>query len=159
MFFFTRADNKDESEEQTLERKKQSRQTGNQWVANEQPSSLKTSVREFTKIYGSTTFYSMKGIKANARIRVQQVFDLVLKNMKLKRLGQPQDEVLMVTDLRYKICKANEDPKILKDGLLFRNIFGETRSVKYYQILIPGCMENLEDTQELPKQYLLKREK
>ena len=33
--------------------------------------------------------------------------------------------------------KANEDRIILKDGLLFRKFFGETGSVKYYQILIP----------------------
>ena len=79
----------------------------------------------------------MNGIKANARIRVEQDADLVLKNMKLKILGQPYDEVLMVTDSRYKNYKANEDRIILKDGLLFRKYFGETGSVKYYQILIP----------------------
>ena len=57
--------------------------------------------------------------------------------MKLKILGQPYDEVLMLTDSRYKKYKANEDRIILKDGLLFRKYFGETGSVKYYQILIP----------------------
>ena len=79
----------------------------------------------------------MNGIKANARIRVEQDVDLVLKNMKLKSLGQPYDEVLIMTDSRYKNYKANEDRIILKDGLLYRNYFGETGSVKYYQILIP----------------------
>ena len=59
----------------------------------------------------------MNGIKANARIRVEQDFDLVLKNMKLKILGQPHDEVLMMTDSRYKNYKVNEDRVILKDGL------------------------------------------
>ena len=79
----------------------------------------------------------MNGIKANARIRVEQDVDLVLKNMKLKILGQPYDEVLIMTDSRYKNCKANEDRIILKEGLLVRKFFGETGSVKYYQILIP----------------------
>ena len=78
----------------------------------------------------------MNGIKANARIRVEQDVDLVLKNMQLKILGQPHDEVLMITDSRYKNYKANEDRIVLKDGLLFRKYFGETGSVKYYQILI-----------------------
>ena len=32
------------------------------------------------------------GIKENARIRVKQDADLVLKNLKLKILGQPYDE-------------------------------------------------------------------
>ena len=57
--------------------------------------------------------------------------------MKLKILGQPFDEVLIMTDSRYKIYKANEDRIILKHGLLFRKFFGETGSVKNYQILIP----------------------
>ena len=84
----------------------------------------------------------MNGIKANARIRVDQDVDLVLKNMKLKILDQPLDEVLMMTDSRYKNYKANEDRIILKDGLLFRQYFGETISVKYYQILIPKQLNN-----------------
>ena len=57
--------------------------------------------------------------------------------MKLKFLGQAYDEVLIMTDSRYKNYKSNEDRIILKDGLLFRKYFGETGSVKYYQILIP----------------------
>ena len=60
----------------------------------------------------------------------------MLKNMKLKILGQPYDEVLMITDSRYKNYKANEDRIIFKDGLLFRKNFGETGSVKYYPIRI-----------------------
>ena len=135
--FFTHADDGKESEEQTLERKEQSRQNAKQWAANEESPTLKTSVKEFTKIDGNTTSYSTNGIKANARIRVEQDVDLVLKNMKLKILGQPYDEVLILTDSRYKNYNANEDRIIVKDGLLLRKYFGETGSVKYYKILIP----------------------
>ena len=135
--FFTHADDGKESEEQTLERKEQSRQNAKQWAANEESPAFKTSVKEFTKIDGNTTSYSINGIKATARIRVEQDVDLVLKNMKLKILGQPYDELLIMTDSRYKNYKANEDRIILKDGLLFRKYFGETGSVKYYQLLIP----------------------
>ena len=88
-------------------------------------------MKEFTNIDENTTSYSTNGIKANARIRVEQYVDLVLKNMKLKFLSQPYDEVLIMTDSRYKNYKANEDRKILKDGLLFRKYFGETGAVKY----------------------------
>ena len=135
--FFTQTDNDNESEEQTLERKEQSRQNAKQWTANEESPALKTSVKEFTKMDGNTTSYSINGNKANAKIRVEQDVDLVLKNMKLKILGQPYDEVLIMTDSRYKNYKANEDCIILKDGLLYRKYFGETGSVKYHQILIP----------------------
>ena len=40
----------------------------------------------------------MIGIKANARVRVDQDVDFVLKNMKLKILNQSSEEVLMMTD-------------------------------------------------------------
>ena len=102
-FFFTHADDGKESEEQNLDRKQQSRQNAKQWAANEESPALKASVKAFTKIDGNTTSYSMNGFKANAKIRVEQDVDLVLKNMKLKILGQPHDEVLMMTDSRYKI--------------------------------------------------------
>ena len=48
-FFFTQADNSNESEEQTLERKEKSGQNAQQWVTNEEPSSLKTSVKKLQK--------------------------------------------------------------------------------------------------------------
>ena len=131
-FLFTHADDSNESEEQTLERKEQSKQNAKQWAANEESPILKTSLKEFTKIDGSTTSYPINGIKANARIRVEQDVDLVLKNMKLKILGQPYVEVLIMTDSRYKNYKANENRIFPKDGLLFRKYFGETGSVKYY---------------------------
>ena len=42
----------------------------------------------------------MNGHKAIAKIRVEQDADFALKNMKLKILGQPHDEVLLMTDSR-----------------------------------------------------------
>ena len=98
---------------------------------------MSPSVKEFTKIDGNTTPYSLHGIEANARIQVEQDADLVLKNLKLKVLGQPHDDVPLTTDRRFRHHKAKEDRITLKDGLLFRKHCGETGSVKYYQILIP----------------------
>ena len=109
---------------------------------NEKSPVLKTSVKEFTKIDENTMSYSMNGIKANARIGLEQDIDLVLKNLKLKILDQPHDEVLMMTDSRHKNYKVNEDRIILKDGLLFRKYFGEASSVKYYQNVIPKQLVN-----------------
>ena len=120
-FFFTQPYSQDEAEEQILQRKEQSQKNAEEWVTNQELSSLKPSIKEFTKIDGNTTSYSINGIKASARIRVDQDADLVLKNLKLKKiLGQPHDDVLLATDRRYKHYKANEDQIILKDGLLFR---------------------------------------
>ena len=80
--FFTHVGDGKESEEQTLERKEQSRQNAKQWAAKGESPAWKTSVKGFTKIDGNTTSYSMNGINANKRIRVEQDVDLVLKNTK-----------------------------------------------------------------------------
>ena len=141
-FFFTQPDTQDETEEQTLQRTEQPQKKAAEWVVNQELSSIKPSIKEFTKIDGNTTLYSINGIKANERIRVEQDADLVLKNLKLKILGQPHDDVLLTRDRRFKHYKANEDRIILKDGLLFRKYYGETGSVKYYQILIPKQLVN-----------------
>ena len=141
-FFFTHTDDQDETEEQILQRKKQSREKAVEWVVNQEPSSMKPSIKEFTKIDGNTTAYSFHGMKANARIRVEQDADLVLKNLKLKIFGQPHDDVLLTADRRFKHYKANEDRIILKEGLLLRKNYGDTGSVKRYQVLIPNQLVN-----------------
>ena len=141
-FFFTQADDPDETKKKILQRKEQSQKKAVEWVINQEPSLMKPSIKEFTKNDGNTTSYSINGVKASARIRVEQDADLVLKNLKLKILGQPHDNVLLSRDRRFKHYKANEDRIILKDGLLFRKYYGETGSVKYYQILIPEQLFN-----------------
>ena len=141
-FSFTQTDSQDETEEQILKRKEQSQKKAAEWVVSQEPPSMKPSIEEFTKIDGNTTSYSVNGLKASALIRVEQDADLVLKNLKLKILGQPQDDVLLTTDRRFKHYKENEDRITLEDGLLFRKYYGETGSVKYYQILIPKQLVN-----------------
>ena len=123
-FFFTQTDGQNETEEQFLRRKEQSRENAAEWVVNQEPSSMKPSIKEYTKIDGNTTSYSLHGIKANAQIRVKQDADLVLKNLKLKILGQLHDDVLSRTDRRFELYRANEDRIIFKDGLLFRKYYG-----------------------------------
>ena len=97
-FFFTQPDSQDETEEEILQRKEQSQKNAAEWVINQELSSIKPSIKEFTKIDVNTTSYSITGIKANARIRVEQDADLVIKNLKLKILGQPHDDELLTTD-------------------------------------------------------------
>ena len=86
-FFFTHTDDQDETDEQILQRKEQSREKAAKRVINQEPSSMKPSIKEFTKIDGNSTAYSLRGIKANVRLRVEQDADLVLKNLKQKYLA------------------------------------------------------------------------
>ena len=141
-FLLTQADSQDETEEQILLQKEQFHKKEADWLVNQEPSSMRPTIKQFTKIDGNTTSYSINGIKTNAQIRVEQDADLVLKNLKLKILGQPHDNVLLTTDRQFKHYKANEDRTILKDGLLFRKYYVETSSVKHYQIFIPKQLFN-----------------
>ena len=96
--FFFPGNNKNESEEQTLERKKQSRQHAKQWVAKEEPSLSKTSVEEITLIDVNTASFYLNGTKANAQTLVEQDVDLLSIILILNFLGQPNDEVILTTD-------------------------------------------------------------
>ena len=79
-------------------------------------------IKEFTKkIDGNGMSYSINGIKAIARIRVEQNADIVLKNLKLKIFGQLHDDEPMTTERRFKHYKANKDRITLKDGLFSGN--------------------------------------
>ena len=70
-------------------------------------------------------------------MRHQQDRDNVLRNYKLRLLNEPYDEHLMATDHRSLHYTAQESRIILKDGLLYRQYFGETGAVKYLQVLLP----------------------
>ena len=59
------------------------------------------------------------------------------KENKTQNTWPTHDDVLLTTDRQFKHYKPNEDRTILKDGLLFRKYYGQTGSVKNYQILIP----------------------
>ena len=131
-FFFTRADNDTELEEQTLQRKEGFRQDAIEWVASKELPTSRTNVKDFKKIDGNTTSYSIIEIKGNVRIRVEQGdVDPGLKNLKLKLLGQPHDEVLLTRDRMYKHYKTNENRINLRDCLWFQKYYGKTNSVNY----------------------------
>ena len=54
-FFFTQPDSQDEIEEQILQREEQSQKNAAEWVVNQELSSMKPSIKEFTKMDGNTT--------------------------------------------------------------------------------------------------------
>ena len=54
-FFFTQVNAQGETEEHVLQRKDQSQKKAAEWVVNQEPSSMKPSIKEFTKIDGNTT--------------------------------------------------------------------------------------------------------
>ena len=47
---------------------------------------MKPGIKDFTKVDGNSTSYSINGIKATARIRVEQGLHLVLEKTKQKKI-------------------------------------------------------------------------
>ena len=83
-FVFENTDGQYETEKQTPEQKKQTRKKAIEWVMDDGLYSTKPSIKAFTKLDRNTTSYSLNGIKANARIRVEQNVDRVLRKLKSK---------------------------------------------------------------------------
>ena len=79
--FFTQTDEVDGTEEQIFLRKTQCRIKATEWVANQEPSSMKPIIKESTKIDGNSTSYSTNGIKTIAKIRVEKDADVVPTNL------------------------------------------------------------------------------
>ena len=88
-------------------------------------------------------------------LRPHQDQDPVLRNLKLKMLKEQYDTQLLNDDPRATKYLTQEDRIIIKDGLLYRQYFGDNGKVKYLQVLLPKnwstnssntIMESMENT-------------
>ena len=70
-------------------------------------------------------------------MRPHQDKDPVLRNLKLKLLEEPYDTQLLNDYRRATKYLTQEDRIIIKDGLLYRQYFGDNGKVKYLQVLLP----------------------
>ena len=64
------------------------RKNAAEWLANDEPSSMKTRTKEFVKIDGNRMSYFINGIEANGRIWMEQDVDLVMKNLQSNLFGR-----------------------------------------------------------------------
>ena len=70
-------------------------------------------------------------------LRPHQDQDPVLRNLKLKMLKEPYDTELLNDDPRAAKYLTQEDRITIKDGLLYRQYFGDNGKVKFLQVLLP----------------------
>ena len=68
--------------------------------------------------------------------------DPVLLTLKLKMLKEPYDTQLLNDDPRAAKYLTQEERIIIKDGLLYRQYFGNNGKVKYLQVLLPQQLVN-----------------
>ena len=70
-------------------------------------------------------------------LRPHQDQDPVVRNLKLKLLKDSNDTQLLNDDPRATKFLTQEVRIIIKDGLLYRQYFGDNGKVKYLQVLLP----------------------
>ena len=140
-----------ETEEQIWERKQGARkkiqENDTPQTPGEEINSNTTHPEETTVVFQTEITRRTQNPEENERplprdMRHQQDRDNVLRNYKLRLLNEPYDEHLMATDHRSPQYTAQESRIILKDGLLYRQYFGETGAVKYLQVLLPEQLVN-----------------
>ena len=135
-----------ETEEQIWERKqrarKKIRENDTPQTPGEEINNNTTHPEETTVVFQTEKTRRTQNPEENERplprdMRHQQDRDNVLLNYKLRLLKEPYDDHLMATDHRALQYTAHESRIILKDGLLYRQYFGETGAIKYLQVLLP----------------------
>ena len=94
-------------------------------------------VKETAPIPISKGSYTFRAVKEDARIRVEQDRDIVLKTIKRKLIYEEYDKHLLQTDPRAKRLIGHEDRLIVKNGILMRKNLGECGEVTHHQKLIP----------------------
>ena len=112
-------------------------QNGTQDNTNKEATQQTSEICQYTRLEVKTVNYDPSNIKPDAKIRVEQDNDKILRNLKLMILKEQYDEQLLKTTIRGQKYCQNIDRIIIKDGLLIRRYFGETGEVKYLQVLLP----------------------
>ena len=75
--------------------------------------------------------------KDNARIRLEQNNDIVLRNLRAKIEGEPFDENELASDFRYQHYLQNITRIEIKHEVLTRKNYTDTGMISHYQILLP----------------------
>ena len=101
---------KAETEEQTLDRKAEAKNKALRQYVNHSGDSFEVSVKELIMVRANKAAYSINAIKYEARIRAEQDADRLLKNMKLKILGQKYDEVAITQRSTSQALQSKREP-------------------------------------------------
>ena len=136
-FFFIQADNEIMLEEQTPQRKNQSREDATEWVSNEKPPSLRTSVKNFNRNQRKhyVVFHECKKSKWPNKRRPRRRSsnkELETNNSRLIFWWSGIDNRQTIQSLQSKWGS-----NVLKNGMFLREYHVETGSINYSQVLIP----------------------
>ena len=124
------------SEQQLWEEKESLRKTAKDETHNE-PKKGVSELQNFHKPTAGTIDYREGHFKDNAKIRLEQNNDPVLRNLRAKIQGEPSDETALTQDYRYKHYLQNIPRIEIRQDILTRRYYNDTGMISHYQILLP----------------------
>ena len=123
--------------EQHLREEKNTIRTMARTETHKDPENEVSELQTFHKPTAGTINYREGHFKGNAKIRLEQNNDQVLRNLRYKLEGEPYDETESTQDYRYKHYLQNITSIEIKQDVLTRGYYNDTGTISHYQILLP----------------------
>ena len=118
-------------------KKKQNIRNQAQTETHNEPENAVSELQQFHKPTSGLISCSSGYFKDNARIRLEQNNDIVLRNLRAKLEGNPFDENELASDYRYQHYLQNITRIEIKQEVLTRKYYTDTGTISHYQILLP----------------------
>ena len=127
----------EEIDENQLWEEKQNTRKQAQNETHNDPENDVSELQQFHKPTSGLISCSSGHFKDNARIRLEQNNDIVLRNLRAKIEGEPFDENELASDFRYQHYLQNITRIEIKHEVLTRKYYTDTGMISHYQILLP----------------------
>ena len=127
----------EEIDENQLWEEKQNTRNQAQIETHNDPENDVSELQQFHKPTSELISCSSGHFKDNARIRLEQNNDIVLRNLRAKIEGEPFDENELASDFRYQHYLQNITRIEIKHEVLTRKYYTDTGMISHYQILLP----------------------
>ena len=127
----------DEIDENQLWEEKQNVRNQAQTETHNDPENEVAELQQFHKPTSGLISFSSGYFKDNARIRLEQNNDIVLRNLRAKIEGNPFDQNELASDHRYQHYLQNIKRIEIKQEVLTRKYYTDTGTTSHYQILQP----------------------
>ena len=127
----------DEIDENQLWEEKQNIRKQAQTETHNDPENVVSVLQQLHKPTSGLISRSSVYFKDNARIRLEQNNDIVLRNLRAKIEGNPSDENELASDYRYQHYLQNITRTEIKQEVLTRKYYTDTGTISHYQILLP----------------------
>ena len=131
----------DEFDENKLWEEKQNVRNQAQTETHNDPENNVTELQQFHKPTSGLNTCSEGHFRDNARIRLEQNNDIVLRNLRAKIEGNPFDENDLASDYRYQHYLQNITRIEIKQEVLTRKYYTDTGTTSHYQILLPAQLQ------------------